>query len=295
MTLSLPEDEKITDTGLLALRDLPSLTDLNLARLSRFRYERSTPPRSPMPAFAFFEPLQKLESLTLSGNTITDAGLARIAKLPALRTLGLDATEITDAGLVYFGNMKNLETLDLGATRVTPAAVAKLRAARPDLIIILEADPEIEAGVKRGTRSQTMSSKTSSAPASPISAADTGSWTIRSARPDDAELLVNLVRELAVYEKLEHLAEATADDFRRCLFGSKPVAEAVIAEVGREPVGFALWFVSFSTFRGREGIYLEDLFVRPAYRGRGIGKGILTMLAQLAVDRGYARLEVVSP
>jgi GNAT superfamily N-acetyltransferase len=116
-------------------------------------------------------------------------------------------------------------------------------------------------------------------------------WTIRPARPDDAELLVNLVRELAVYEKLEHLVEATADDFRRHLFESNPLAEAAIAEVAGEPVGFALWFVSFSTFRGRAGLYLEDLFVRPAHRGRGIGKGFLAMLARLAVDRGYARLE----
>jgi GNAT superfamily N-acetyltransferase len=102
---------------------------------------------------------------------------------------------------------------------------------------------------------------------------------------------VNLVHELAVYEKLEHLAKASADDFRHHLFGPDAVADAAIAEVEGEPVGFALWFVSFSTFRGRPGIYLEDVFVRPAHRGLGIGKGFLAMLARLAVDRGYARLE----
>ncbi len=116
-------------------------------------------------------------------------------------------------------------------------------------------------------------------------------WTIRPARPDDAALLVNLVRELAVYEKLEHLAEGTADDFRVHLFGPDAVAEAAIAERNGEPVGFAIWFVSFSTFRGRPGLYLEDLYVRPEHRGLGIGKGFLAMLAGLAVERGYGRVE----
>lgn len=114
---------------------------------------------------------------------------------------------------------------------------------------------------------------------------------IRSARPDDMEAVVDLVRELAIYEKLEDQAKATADDFRRNLFGPRPAAEAVIAEVGGEAVGFALWFTTFSTFRGQPGIYLEDVFVRPAYRGRGIGKAMLAMLARLASDRGCGRLE----
>ena len=114
---------------------------------------------------------------------------------------------------------------------------------------------------------------------------------IRPAGPDDMELVANLVRELAVYEKLEHVARATADDFRTHLFGPRPAAEAAIAEVDGNPAGFALWFTSFSTFRGQPGIYLEDLFVRPPYRGRGIGRALLTMLARLAMERGCGRLE----
>jgi GNAT superfamily N-acetyltransferase len=109
---------------------------------------------------------------------------------------------------------------------------------------------------------------------------------IRAARPEDAELLVNLVHELAVYEKLEQYAQATADDFRRHLFGPRPVAEAALAEVAGEPAGFALWFATFSTFRGQPGLYLEDIFVRPDYRGHGIGKALLATVARLAVERG---------
>ncbi len=114
---------------------------------------------------------------------------------------------------------------------------------------------------------------------------------IRSAEPDDAELLVNLVRELAVYERLEEHAKATPADFHRHLFGPRPVAEAAIAEADREPVGFALWFTTFSTFRGQAGIYLEDVFVKPAFRGRGIGKALLAAVARLAIERGCGRLE----
>jgi GNAT superfamily N-acetyltransferase len=117
------------------------------------------------------------------------------------------------------------------------------------------------------------------------------SANIRPCRPDDAETLVNLVRELAVYEKLEAAARATADDFRTHLFGPRPSAEAFVAEVDGRVVGFALIFATFSTFRGQPGMYLEDLFVRPEYRGRGIGKALLATLARLAVDRGCGRLE----
>jgi GNAT superfamily N-acetyltransferase len=113
---------------------------------------------------------------------------------------------------------------------------------------------------------------------------------IRPARRDDADLLANLVRELAVYEKLEELAKATSADFLRHLFGPHPVAEAAIAEVDGEPVGFALWFSTFSTFRGQAGIYLEDIFVRPAFRGRGVGKALLATVARLAVERGCGHL-----
>jgi GNAT superfamily N-acetyltransferase len=102
---------------------------------------------------------------------------------------------------------------------------------------------------------------------------------------------VNLVRELALYERLEGHARATPEDFRVHLFGPNPSAEAVLAEVGREPIGFALFFTTFSTFRGRPGLYLEDLFVRPDYRGLGIGRALLATVAKRAVDRGCGRLE----
>ena len=114
---------------------------------------------------------------------------------------------------------------------------------------------------------------------------------IRPVTPVDMEVLANLVRELAVYEKLEEHAKAGPEDFHRNLFGPRPAAEAAIAEVDGEPIGFALWFTTFSTFRGQPGIYLEDLFVRPRYRDRGIGKALLTMLARLATERGCGRLE----
>jgi len=116
-------------------------------------------------------------------------------------------------------------------------------------------------------------------------------FSIRAARPEDSEILVNLVYELAVYEKLEQHARATPDDFRRHLFGRRPAARAILAEVGGEPVGFALWFATFSTFRGQPGLYLEDLFVKPRHRGRGIGKGLLAAVARLAVEEGCCRLE----
>jgi GNAT superfamily N-acetyltransferase len=114
---------------------------------------------------------------------------------------------------------------------------------------------------------------------------------IRPARPEDAELLMTLVRELAVYEKLARHAVASADDFRLHLFGPNPAAEAAVAEVGGDPAGFALWYATFSTFRGQPGLYLEDIFVRPGFRGRGIGKALLATVARRAVERGCGRLE----
>ncbi len=118
-----------------------------------------------------------------------------------------------------------------------------------------------------------------------------GALVIRPARPDDSATIANLVYELAVYEKLEQYARATPDDFRQHLFGPRPYAEAIMAEVDGEPVGFALFFPTFSTFRGQPGFYLEDIYVRPAHRGRGIGKALLAALAKLAIDRGLGRLE----
>ena len=116
-------------------------------------------------------------------------------------------------------------------------------------------------------------------------------FTIRDGRPDDAETLANLIHALAVYEKLEHEARATADDLRRHLFGSRPAAAAILAEVDAEVVGFALYFPTFSTFRGQPGLYLEDLFVLPEHRGRGIGKALIAAVAAVAVARGGGRLE----
>jgi GNAT superfamily N-acetyltransferase len=115
--------------------------------------------------------------------------------------------------------------------------------------------------------------------------------TIRPCRPEDAETLVDLVRELAAYEHLESSARATPGDFRAHLFGPRPCAEAILAEVDDEPAGFALFFPTFSTFRGQPGLYLEDVFVRPEHRGRGIGKALLASVARLAVERGCGRLE----
>ena len=117
------------------------------------------------------------------------------------------------------------------------------------------------------------------------------SFLIRPARADDSAAIANLVRELAVYEKLEQFARATADDFREHLFGARPFALAFMAEVDGEPVGFALAFPTFSTFRGQPGLYLEDLYVKPEHRGKGIGKALLARLARLARDRGFGRLE----
>ncbi|MDD4892148.1 MAG: GNAT family N-acetyltransferase [Phycisphaerae bacterium] len=107
----------------------------------------------------------------------------------------------------------------------------------------------------------------------------------------DVPLILQFIRELAEYEKLSHEAVATEELLREHLFGLSPKAEVRIARVGGEPAGFALFFHNFSTFRGRPGIYLEDLFVRPAYRGRGIGKALLAELAKLAKACGCARLE----
>jgi len=118
-----------------------------------------------------------------------------------------------------------------------------------------------------------------------------GSFTIRPAVADDAATIAGLVHELAVYEKLEHLAKGTPEDFRKHLFGPRPHAEALIAEVDGQPVGLALFFPTFSTFRGQPGMHLEDVFVQPAHQGKGIGKALLKSLARIARDRGYGRIE----
>ena len=117
------------------------------------------------------------------------------------------------------------------------------------------------------------------------------SLAIRSARPGEAGLVLALVRELADYERLAHEVDASEAMLEAALFGPSPRAFCDLAEWDGAPVGFALWFYNFSTFRGRHGIYLEDLFVRPAYRGRGIGKALLLNLARCCRDEGLARLE----
>jgi GNAT superfamily N-acetyltransferase len=117
------------------------------------------------------------------------------------------------------------------------------------------------------------------------------SLIIRRARPDEAGLVLSLVRELAEYEKLLHEVEATEAMISEALFGSNVRLFCDIAEWNGEAAGFAVWFINFSTFSGRSGIYLEDLFVRPALRGRGIGKALLSHLAKECVANGWSRLQ----
>ena len=118
-----------------------------------------------------------------------------------------------------------------------------------------------------------------------------GSLTIRAARPGEAALALQFVRELAEYEKLAHEMEATEAMIDAALFGPQPRVWCDFAEWDGEAVGFALWFLNFSTFSGRAGIYLEDIFVRPAFRGRGIGKALMVHLARKCVENGWARLQ----
>jgi len=117
------------------------------------------------------------------------------------------------------------------------------------------------------------------------------SLSIRAARPDDSALIFALVRELADYEKLTAAMDATPEQIAAALFSPQPRLYCDVAEWDGAPAGFAVWFLNFSTFRGRAGIYLEDIFVRPAFRRRGIGKALLTRLAQRCVEEGYARFE----
>jgi len=120
---------------------------------------------------------------------------------------------------------------------------------------------------------------------------ETPSITLRPATRADIPQILDFIRGLAEYEKLAHEAVATPALLEEHLFGARPAAEVVIAEVDGVPAGFALFFVSFSTFLGQPGLYLEDLFVVPDHRGLGLGKRLMVHLAQLAVSRGYGRFE----
>ncbi len=116
---------------------------------------------------------------------------------------------------------------------------------------------------------------------------------VRAAHEGDVGLLLELIGELAEYERLTHEAVGTEELLREHLFGERPAAEAAIAEDGGgEPVGFVLWFTTFSTFLSRPGVWVEDLFVRPEHRGAGTGRALLAHVARVAVERGYGRLEL---
>jgi GNAT superfamily N-acetyltransferase len=114
---------------------------------------------------------------------------------------------------------------------------------------------------------------------------------VRPARPDDLPLILRFVRALAEYEREPRAVVATEEELRRWLFGERPAAEVVFAVIDRVDVGFALFFQNFSTWLGKPGLWLEDLFVLPEHRGRGAGKALLLKLAQTAVERGYGRIE----
>lgn len=129
-------------------------------------------------------------------------------------------------------------------------------------------------------------------------------YTLRAATPADAAAIVDLIRELAVFEKLEHLVRITPEMLSKQLFGPRPAAEAIVAEAPAAAahgdagaatptrvVAFALYFTNFSTFLGQPGLYLEDLYVQPEYRQQGLGKALLKRLAQTAVQRGCGRFE----
>ena len=122
------------------------------------------------------------------------------------------------------------------------------------------------------------------------------SFTLRSAELRDVGAIVGLIRELAEFENLTHLLQVTPEKLRPQLFGERPAAEALVAELGDgkgggEVVAFALFFTNFSTFLAQPGLYLEDLYVKPEHRGRGLGRALLEHLGALAVQRGYGRFE----
>jgi GNAT superfamily N-acetyltransferase len=114
---------------------------------------------------------------------------------------------------------------------------------------------------------------------------------IRTATEEDVPLILGFIRELAHYERLEHQVVATEDSLRKTLFGNPRFAEVLIGETDSEPFGFALFFHNYSTFLGRPGVYLEDLYVRPDLRGHGYGRALLARLAAIAIERNCGRVE----
>jgi GNAT superfamily N-acetyltransferase len=114
---------------------------------------------------------------------------------------------------------------------------------------------------------------------------------IRPATEADVPLVLAFIRELADYERLSHIVVATEAGLQRALFGERPAAEVLFGEVDGEAAGFALFFQNFSTFAGKPGLYLEDLFVRPSFRRKGVGTALLVRLAQIAIERDCARME----
>src|SRR5260370_2468338 len=118
------------------------------------------------------------------------------------------------------------------------------------------------------------------------------STIIRSATELDVPVILDLIRQLAEYEQLAHLVAATEERLRETLFGAKPAAEVLLADCERECAGFAVFFASYSTFLAQPGIYLEDLYVKPHVRGKGVGSALLQRLAEITVERGCARVEL---
>ena len=122
-------------------------------------------------------------------------------------------------------------------------------------------------------------------------ATEAARFALRPATPADVPVILECIRALAEYERLAHECIATEELLRQTLFGARPSAEVVLAFADEQPAGFALWFESYSTFLAKPGIYLEDLFVYPQHRGRGLGRRLLRHLAQVAVERNYGRVE----
>ena len=125
----------------------------------------------------------------------------------------------------------------------------------------------------------------------PLSVEPAGALRLRDARPDDLSTVDRLIRALAKYERLEHEAQASHEQLRRALFGPQPKVFALLGEWQGKPAGLCIWFYNFSTFLGRHGIYIEDIFVEPEFRGRGLGRALLRHLAQRALGEDCGRIE----